>query len=145
MKKLFLLLVSLILIVADIYAGRDKAITVDQLPKIAQQFIEKHFTDVEVSYAKMDTELFDKSYDVIFVNGSKVEFDKRGEWEKVDCKYTQVPERVIPSKIREFIVKNHPSAKVIKIERDSKAYKVRLNGKLKLKFDLKERFMGYDG
>ena len=145
MKKLFLLLVSLILIVADIYAGRDKAITVDQLPKIAQQFIEKHFADVEVSYAKMDTELFDKSYDVIFVNGSKVEFDKRGEWEKVDCKYTQVPERVIPSKIREFIVKNHPSAKVIKIERDSKAYKVRLNGKLKLKFDLKERFMGYDG
>ena len=33
---------------------------------------------VEVSYAKVDEELFDKDYKVVFVNGSKVEFAKDG-------------------------------------------------------------------
>jgi hypothetical protein len=126
------------------FAGKDKAITVDQLPQTARQFIKEYFAAIEVSYAKMESEVFDKSYEVILVNGCKVEFDKKGEWTDVDCKYSEVPAGIVPQKIQEFITKNQPSAKVIEIDRDSRDYELKLDNRVELKFDLKENFMGYD-
>ena len=41
---------------------------------MSQEFIKTHFAGVEVSFSKVDEELFDKDYKVVFVNGAKVEF-----------------------------------------------------------------------
>ena len=41
--------------------------------------------------AVMESDWFDKSYDVIFTNGDKLEFDKKGVWTEVNCKYSAVP------------------------------------------------------
>lgn len=144
MKRLFLSIVCLTLLGTVAFAGNDKPITVDQLPQTVQQFIKKYFADTEVSYAKVESEIFDKSYEVIFVNGCKVEFNKQGEWTDVDCKYAEVPAGIVPQKIQEFVAKNHPNTKVIEIDKDKRDYELKLSSRVELKFDLQENFMGYD-
>ena len=79
MKKFTILLASLAVMASSVpaFAGKDRIITVGELPAVAQQFVQTHFKAVEVSYAKVDEELFDKDYKVVFVNGSRTERGRR--------------------------------------------------------------------
>ena len=92
----------------------------------------------------MESDWFDKNYDVIFTNGNKVEFDKRGNWKEVNCKYSSVPVDVIPSAIQKYVAENYPDAQVIKIERDKKDYEIKLSNKWELKFDLQFNLIDID-
>lgn len=56
---------------APAFAGNDRPIAVGELPAVSQEFIKTHFAGVEVSFSKVDEELFDKDYKVVFVNGAK--------------------------------------------------------------------------
>ena len=100
MKKVLLLLVCLFTLQTVVWADDDKPIQVNQLPQTAQTFIKTHFPDNKVAMAKMETDWFDKSYDVIFTNGDKLEFDKKGIWTEVNCKYSAVPVAVVPDAIK---------------------------------------------
>ena len=51
-----------------VWADDDKPIQVNQLPQTAQTFIKTHFPDNKVAMAKMETDWFDKSYDVILMD-----------------------------------------------------------------------------
>ena len=113
----------------------DKPVTVDQLPQKAQAFIKQYFADKQVSLAKQERDFFDKSYEVMFVNGEKVEFDKNGEWKDVDCKFSEVPADIIPQAIRTHIASLYPDAKVLQIDRDSRGYEVQLNNRLELSYN----------
>ncbi len=144
MKRIILLSVSLMMMTTAVFADNDKPITVDQLPGAAKQFIEKYFSNVKVSFAKMETEMFDKSYEVVFADGSKVEFDKKGDWKDVDCKFTQVPDGIVPQQIKNYVATNHAGAKILDIERDSRDYEVALNNGFELKFDLKFNLIDID-
>lgn len=136
MKKIAFLFVSLFVMTLTVWAGNDKPIQVEQLPKAAQQFIESHFANQKVAMAKMETEFMDKSYDVIFTNGDKVEFNKKGKWTNVDCKHTQVPAEVIPVAIQKYVAQNYPDAKVVKIEvTDRKGYEIDLSNGFDVEFD----------
>ena len=68
-------------------ADDDKPIQVTQMPQPAQQFIKQHFADSKVALAKMESDFFYKSYEVIFTNGDKVEFDNKVNWEEVKKDY----------------------------------------------------------
>ena len=79
MKKLLFLLLSVFTLqVAQ--ADNDKPITFDKLPAKAQTFIKQNFPTEKVAFTKMEKGFLDTSYDVVFVNGNGVEFDKNGEW-----------------------------------------------------------------
>ena len=103
MKKLMTLAICLFAFIGITRADDDKPVTVDQLPQKAQAFIKQYFADKQVSLAKQERDFFDKSYEVMFVNGEKVEFDKNGEWKDVDCKFSEVPADIIPQAIRTHI------------------------------------------
>ena len=136
MKKLAFLFVCLFALSLNVSAGNDKPIQVTEMPKVAQQFIKNHFANLSVAMAKMETEFMSKSYDVIFTNGDKVEFDKKGNWTNVDCEHTQVPQAVIPMAIQKYLAKNYPDAYVLKIElTDRKGYDVDLNNGFDIEFD----------
>ena len=138
MKKLAFLFVGLFVMTLTVWAGNDKPIQVSELPQKAQQFIKKHFADQSVAMAKMETEFMDKSYDVIFTNGDKVEFDKKGKWTSVDCKHTQVPAEVIPVDVQKYVTRNYPDAKILKIEvTDRKGYEIDLSNGFDIEFDKK--------
>ena len=96
MKQIILLFACLFALQGLAKADDDRAITVDQLPQKAQEFIQKYFPKNEISLAKMEKDFWEKKYEVVFVNGEKAEFLKDGSWEKVDCKYSTVPPGIEP-------------------------------------------------
>lgn len=146
MKKLTIIFASLALMASTLtaFAGNDRIITVAELPAVSQQFIKAHFAGVEVSYAKVDEEMFDKDYKVVFVNGSKVEFAKNGQWTDVDCKYGEVPAAIVPQQIRDHVAQHFAGRKIVSIDRDKRGYEVKLDNGLELKFDLKFRLIEVD-
>lgn len=136
MKKLTVLLAGLFLLTASVpaLAADDRPITVAELPAAAQQFIKTHFADTKVSYAQVDG-MIDKEYTVIFVDGSKVEFTRNGEWDDVKCKHAEVPAAIIPQQIRYFVAQNHPGQKITSIERSRNGYDLELSNGLDLDFN----------
>lgn len=144
MKKLVFLLVCLFTLQNVALADNDKPIQVNQMPQSAQLFIKKYFADSKVALAKMESDFLYKSYEVIFTNGNKVEFDKKGEWTEVDCKYGSVPRAVVPAAIQKYVASNYQDAKILKIERDNKDYEVKLSNRTELKFDLKFNLIDID-
>ena len=145
MKKWTILFVSMLVMSVTVWAGNDKPIQISQMPQAAQQFIQKHFANQSVAVAKMESELLDKNYDVIFTNGDKVEFNKKGQWTKVDCKHTQVPVEIIPVAIQKYVSQQVPAAKVVKIEvTDRKGYEVDLSNGFDIEFDKKFRVVEID-
>ena len=145
---------ALIATSAPAFAGNDRPIAVGELPASAQQFIKTHFGGIEVALSKVDEELFDKDYKVVFVNGSKVEFakdgaskvefTKNGEWKDVECKYGEVPAAIVPQQIRDYVAKNFAGRKIVSIDRDKRDWEVKLDNGLDLKFDLQFRLIEID-
>ena len=135
MKKLIFLLVCLFSLQTVALADNEKAIQVGQLPTKAQTFISTYFKNNKVALAKVESELFYKSYDVVFTNGEKLEFNKSGEWTEVVCKVNKVPSDIIPEAIRSYVQTNYPDAKVLGIERDKKGYEIKLSNRLEITFD----------
>ena len=135
MKKLFLVLVSVFALSVTAMAIEDKPVSVDKLPQKAQLFIKTHFGTHQVAMAKMETDFLSKSYDVIFTNGDKVEFDRKGEWTNIDCEYSAVPMETVPAAIKAYVNKNYPNAKVKQIEKDRNNYDVELSNGWDITFD----------
>ena len=135
MKKLLFLLVCLFTMQTVVRADDDKPIEVSQMPQIAQTFIKQHFADRKIALSKMESVFFQKSYEVIFTDGDKVDFDKKGNWTEVNCKHSSVPVAVIPAPILTYVKKTYADTKVLKIERDDKDYEVALSNRMELKFD----------
>ena len=146
MKKFTILLASLAVMASSVpaFAGKDRIIAVGELPAVSQQFVQTHFKGVEVSYAKVDEELFDKDYKVVFVNGSKVEFLKNGDWKEVDCKYGEVPAAIVPKPIQDCVASRFAGRKVVGIEQDRRGYDVALDNGLDLEFDRDFRLVDVD-
>ena len=144
MKKIMSVLAVLFLTLNVACANEDRPIQVEQLPAAAQKFIKAHFPDPKISYAKIDDELVYKEYEVMFADGVKIEFNGDGEWQDVDCKFGAVPAAIIPKKIANYVAKNYPDAKIIKIDRDRRDYEVSLSNRLELTFDMKFNLVEID-
>ena len=132
MKKILALLVCLLTISTGVCADDDRPVRFDQLPAKAQAYVKKYFPQEKVALAKMEKDFFDKKYEVIFANSSKVEFFK-----EVDCKYSTVPEAVIPEAILRYVKATYPDHKVVKIEKEDRGYEAKLANGMKLEFDNK--------
>lgn len=144
MKGIILSFAVLIFATNIVMADNDKPITVEQLPAAAKKFIDNHFPDMKISLAKMETEVFEKSYEVIFSNGTKVEFNSKGEWTEVDSKFSQVPAGIIPQQIKDYVSTHYDEVKIVAIERDRRDFEVKLSNGLELKFDLKFNLIDID-
>lgn len=144
MKKLLLVFVCLFTLQSVVRADNDKPIQVNQLPQQAQQFIKQHFADSNIAMAKVESDWLNKSYDVIFTSGDKVEFDKKGNWTEVNCKFSSVPTAIVPAAILKYVKTTYPDAKILKIDRDKKDFEVKLSNKWELKFDLKFNLIDMD-
>ena len=146
MKRLTIILAPLFvaLSVLPASAGNDRIITVGEPPAASQQFISTCFKEVEVSYAKVDEEWFDKEYKVVFVHGSKVEFVRSGAWKEIDCKYGEVPAGAVSAPIRDCVAARFPGRRIICIERDRRNCEVKLDNGLELEFDADFRLVDID-
>lgn len=118
-----------------VHADDDKPIQFSGLPRTAQQFVMQNFADKKVALAKMESDFFGKNYDVIFVNGDKVEFDSSGNWKKIKCKYSQVPASLVPNPIMVYVRDNYPECKIIELEKEGNTYEAKLSNGWELKFN----------
>lgn len=136
MKKI---LIALVLVfpfsVALAFGGGDKVVSKKELPAQAQSFINEYFASAKISYAKLETDFLERSYEVMLADGVKLEFTKKGNWKEVDCRYGEVPAGIVPAAIKNYVAENYPEAKIIKIERDGREYDVKLSNKLELTFN----------
>ena len=143
MKRMILVCLCFIGMQATATAGLDRAISVDQLPQKAKELISTYFSDLKISYAIVDKEIFDTNYEVVFTNGSKIEFNRKGNWTDIECR-NGISEKIIPIRIWEYIQEYHPDQKVIEIDYDRDGYDVKLDNRLEMKFDKRFRMRGYD-
>ena len=116
-------------------AGNDKSITVNALPAKAQTLLNNHFNGQKVMLATIDSGVVSRSYDVVLQNGTKLEFDKKGNLTEIDCKQGIVPALLIPQAIKNYLKDNYAGQSVKKIEMNKNEYEVELTNGLDLTFN----------
>ncbi len=116
-------------------ADTEKAITFEQLPAQAQQIIKSNFTEKKLALVKVETDLMGKDYDVVFTDGTKIEFDGNGKWTNIDCNFSAVPSALVPEAILTKVKELYPDATVNEIEREKRGFDVKLSNGMELKFD----------
>ncbi|MBQ2367076.1 MAG: PepSY-like domain-containing protein [Bacteroidaceae bacterium] len=145
MKKILVIILAVFSLgVITVKADNDRVITKDALPAKAQQFVNAHFASVKISYIKEDRDFFDRNYELVFADGSKIEFGRNGEWVDVDCRYNSVPQAIVPDAIKAYVKSNFPDVKIIEIERKRANHEVKLSNKLELVFDKNLKIKGID-
>ena len=116
-------------------AGNDKPISVNTLPIKAQILLTNYFGNQKVALATIESGVVNKSYDVVLQNGTKLEFNKKGELTEIDCKQGVVPVNLIPQSIKNYLQNNYPGQSVKKLEIKKKEYEVELFNGMDLTFN----------
>ena len=116
-------------------AGNDKPISVNALPVKAQTLLSNHFNGQKVMLATIESGVVSRSFDVVLQNGTKLEFDKKGNLTEIDCKQDTVPDQLIPQAIKNYLMDNYAGQSVKKIEINKNEYEVELTNGLDLTFN----------
>ena len=116
-------------------AGNDKPISVNALPAKAQTLLNNHFNSQKVMLATIESGVVSRSYDVVLQNGTKLEFDKKGNLTEINCKQGIVPALLIPQAIKNYLKDNYAGQSVKKIEINKNEYEVELTNGLDLTFN----------
>ena len=143
-RRWVLWLLGLLMLPTVAVADNDKVIETEQLPAAARTTLSKYFRGKEIAVVTMDTEMFGKSYDVVFADGDKIEFNKKGEWKEIKCKNSSVPANLVPTKIMYQVKKRYPAQKIIGMEIDKDGYEVKLSSGLEIKFNKKFKVVEID-
>lgn len=127
-------------------ADNDTPISVSELPRAAQNLVNRTFSGKKIALAKKDAELLDKSYEIIFTDGGKVEFDRKGNWTEVSSgrSNTSVPSSLVPQTIRNYVASHYGGTRIVKIERDKKGYEVKLSNGIELEFNARLQLVDID-
>lgn len=147
LAPLFVVLLCIISTVTGFAIERmddDRPIRFDELPGKATSLINTHFKDREISFIKSEGFLMFKSYDVFFVDGTKIDFDHTGKWEDIDCIKGEIPKGVLPKQIEEYVRLHHPSDFIVRASHDRRGYEIDLSNGLEIEFDTKYRVKSYD-
>ena len=108
--------------IATIGCADDKPIAFEQTPVAAQQFIKTHFPQAKVLYAKVDKDVFDRTYDV-------------GEWTEVDGLQVAVPAAIVPQQIKTWVASQYAGQQIVSISRDKRGYDIKLSNRFEVEFD----------
>lgn len=142
MKRLIVLVLAF-LPATMVFADNDKPVRFEELPSAAKQFIRTHFPETKITLATVERGLW-PTYDVIFTDGTKIEFSNSGEWREIDCKYSHIPESALPTPIAVFLNEYHPGVGLRDIERNKVGYELNLENGLELSFWANGTLRGYD-
>ena len=145
MKKIIVIALAVFSFgVLSVNANNDRLIAKENLPKKSQQFLDRYFGNIKITYVKDERDFLERSYEVMFADGTKVEFNRNGDWKEVDCRHSSVPTPIVPAQIMQYVKNNYPDVKVMQIERDKIDYELKLSNKLELTFDTKFNIIDID-
>ncbi len=134
-----LLVLSLVLLfgIVPFCIDYDRPIDKEQLPGAAQVFLKKHYPGQFIAFAEKEVEFLSVRYDVILAGGTKLVFTRNGDWLKVDGKFSEVPQEIIPQAIKDELVRRELPRQVLEIEREHGTYEVKLPDGIEINFDEK--------
>ena len=139
MKRIFrILMIAICCMVSSnmvANADNDKPISVNALPAKAQILLNNHFNGQKVMLVTIELGVVGRNYDVVLQNGTKLEFDKKGNLTEIDCKRGIVPALLIPQAIKNYLKDNYAGQSVKKIEMNKNEYEVELTNGLDLTFN----------
>ena len=135
-RKMMAFLIGITLLtISPAYADHDRAVTTEQMPRQAQEFIARYFPGEKIAYAKKESDFFEVIYEVMFTNGSKVEFrqTERGKrWIAVIRRYPQESFPMpIETKVQEDCIRVLRSSKSNATKQE---VEVKLNNGMELNF-----------
>ena len=144
MKRVFIVLMTAF-VFFSCESSNSRVLDFHQLPAKAQSFIKTHFADKEITLVFSDDEFIDRDYEVSFADGTKVDFNRSGEWTNIDMgKNQRVPASAMPAAINSFVTGRHPNNYVVDIDKDFLEYKVELNNGIEIYFERDGDFKRYD-
>ena len=141
MKQIKLFFVALLcMMVSNVAFADDVPIPVEQLPEAAKHFVQNHFPGKKIIYAEKDW----NSYECRLDDGTKIEFNKKGTWKKVDSHHVALPKDIVPVAIQEYVTSHFPGCVVTKIDKERYGYDIELSNDLDLKFNYQGVLIGMD-
>ena len=145
MKKIIIIALAVFSLgIITAKADNDRLIAKENLPKKAQQFIDSNFKNSKITYVKDESYFLEKSYEVLFADGTKVEFNRKGEWKEIDCRRSSIPATIVPAKILEYVNSNYQDVRLLQSERDRVDYEIKLSNQLEITFDKKFNIIDID-
>lgn len=143
--KRTLTVLTMLLISVTIFASKIVTKDIKQLPTQSQNFITTYFVNLNVQKIEIEKNLLGiKDYEVTFTNGYEIEFDKKGEWTKVDCKRNPIPGALVPQKIKDHIKIEFKGDHITEIKKKKGGFEVELQNDITLIFNSKGEFKKYD-
>lgn len=141
---LFLLPVFLLGCEVGSSRGSDRIISQEQLPYMAQNFLQRHFDGVEVKEVVCEQRASLSQYEVALKGGVDLQFDRNGVCTEVRCKKSAVPDAVMPDEIVRQIHEQFPEHFVMKYEHDSRIYDIELDDNTEVTFNRALRLIDVD-
>lgn len=142
--KRFFILTALLLPTLFTVKADERAIDLAELPKAAQEFLSSNFAGVPIKYATVDREVMDTDYEVRLDDGTKIDFNGKGNWTEISNKRSGISINIIPPKLVDYVRKEYPQASFITIERDKNDYEIKLSNGVELTFNLDGKLIGFD-
>ena len=127
--------VLVIAVVVAVNIEYEKPVSQEKLPAAAQSFLEQYYPGGNIALVMKSLDDMKVTYETIYTDGVRVEFDRRGEWKKVGSGLSPVPQDLIPPQITAYLSANFSALDVVKIERDRKEWEVKLSNRMELTFD----------
>ena len=143
-QRLFLSLAATVCLMLMLVACNDRPVAPAQLPAPIQSFVQQHFPGQTISYAQKDISLFGTDYEVLLMDGTTIDFDRKNLWDKIDGKMMPLPATVIPPAIANHVATNFPSIGIVKIDKERYGYDVELANDIELKFNKQGALIGMD-
>ena len=134
-----------VLFAVNFAAAKDVQIKFSELPQKAQTYVRTHFSESDVASVWKDTEmLVVEDYTVVFNNGLEIEFYPSGDWKEVKSRGTEIPAKIIPSGIAQYVSQNYNGHPIKKISKKRYGYEVELSGGTDLEFSQNGKFLRID-
>ena len=139
MKQIRIFLLAIVSLLATSSVMADRMIPVSQLPAAVTSFVNSYFSGKRIIYAEKEH----GNYECHLNDGTKVEVDKKGNWEKVDGnRMTAVPDALVPERISEYVKANFPEFFISKIDKERYGYEIELSNDIDLKFNRQFELIG---
>ena len=140
MRQTKLLMALVCLMMSAVCFADDFPIPVEQLPAAAKTFVQKTFPGKKIIYAEKDNGKYEARLD----DGTEIDFDRKGNWDKVDCHVTPVPAALVPAAIQQYVSANFATEVITKIDKERYGFEIELSNDLDLKFNKAGALIGMD-
>lgn len=145
MKKILrllpLLLIAVIGLGVTACSDKDEPVSPEQLPLDAQVFLSTYFPEATVVTSVKDGD----EYEVVLSDGTRVDFNKKGEWRDVDAAPGMtLPSGFYPVEIDNYVTANFGEDGINEISQEARGYEVQLLSGIELLFSYTGEYLGLD-